>query len=84
MLPVLMPKVWIWQSPKSGRVLNMCALHNVLNMPWQSYGYISRLYMAGSEYARVTQSSSKYASKYGWIWFWICVIQYIAQGHSTS
>ena len=28
-----MPKFWIWQSSKYDSVLNMQALHSVLNMP---------------------------------------------------
>ena len=27
------PKFWIWQSSENGRVLNMRALHSILNMP---------------------------------------------------
>ena len=57
-----MPKFWLWQSSKYGRVFNMRALLSVLNMPeyalielWIYLALI--LNMAGSEYARVTQSS---------------------------
>ena len=61
-LKIPMPIFWIWQGSENGRVLNMRALHSVLNMP---------------EYAvNVSCSSSLH--------FWICIIQYTAQGHSTS
>ena len=54
-----MPKFCIWQSSESGRVLNMQALHSVLNMP--EYAYLGFSICHYSEYERVTQDS-KYAT----------------------
>ena len=73
MPPVLnMPIFWIWWSSEYGRVLNMPALHSVLNMPKCLDRVLNTSWVLnmpefwiwqGSEYLRVAQGS-----KYATIW----------------
>ena len=46
-----MPKFFVWQSSKYGRVLNILALHNILDMP--EYALTEFEYILNSKYARI-------------------------------
>ena len=55
-----MPNFWIWQSSECGRVVNMRALHSVVNMT--EYAMIDFWNILGSKYAKIHYIAG----------FWIC------------
>ena len=56
-----MPKFWIWQNSENDRVLNLRALHRLLNMP-ENVLTESFEYILGSKYTRILNIAG----------FWIC------------
>ena len=79
-----MSKFWRWQSSEYGRVLNMWALHSVLNMPEYALNkfwiYLGFYICQDSEYWRVLNMQELHRAlnmpQYGWICqnrTWICL-----------
>ena len=73
-----MPKFWLWESSGYGRVLNMRALHSVLNMP--EYALTEFWIYLGSKYARILNMQELHRvldmPQYRWVCLngtWICL-----------